>query len=137
MLNTNNDFHYVQCKPKWVYLFIQKGQSSRWQPTHLYTQIHKIADDRSGIGIQEVQLVISAFMLNFCVLRHFEWDCFHFIPFFSSHNEFSIHFIYHGINHFGKRNNKTFIHGIMATNAIQKSNAHENMNWMVKSWLAS
>ena len=70
MLNTNNDFHYVQCKPKWVYLFIHKGQSSRWQPTHLYTQIHKIAEDCRGTQVQEVQLVITAFVWNFNTLRH-------------------------------------------------------------------
>ena len=94
-------FHCLQCKLKWVYLFIHKGQSFRWQPTHLYTQIHKNVEDCRGTQVQEVQLVITAFIWNLSILRHIK-RLFSFYCFFCSHNDFGIYFIYHRINNLAR-----------------------------------
>ena len=91
----------IQCKLKWVYLFIHKGQSFRWQPTHLYTQIHKNVEDCRGTQVQEVQLVITAFIWNLSILRHIK-RLFSFYCFFCSHNDFGIYFIYHRINNLAR-----------------------------------
>ena len=94
-------FHCLQCKLKWVYLYIHKGQSFRWQPTHLYTQIHKNVEDCRGTQVQEVQLVITGFILNLSILRHIR-RLFSFYCFFCSHNDFGIYFIYHRINNLAR-----------------------------------
>ena len=100
-LESYDVIYHLQCKLKWVYLFIHKGQSFRWQPTHLYTQIHKNVEDCRGTQVQEVQLVITAFIWNFSILRHIK-RLFSFYCFFCSHNDFGIYFIYHRINNLAR-----------------------------------